>query len=854
MGKRGDSGAGAPPTAVSAKVQAMVDRAMHLHGKTVPQASVRPQATPARAVNTPTVETPEAAPKATEPSMSVPGPSPMSTHSTPLKSPDAKRHRSASGLSSDGAASTVPSLPSFSGSASSKPKHSDSSTTIRLSQDLTGTQMEEDTLPPAADGLQIFCGIGCLMRTMETGKQGKGIATTAAEPDPEAPVATTTPAAAPTTSTPPPETHAAETQMSSPGPPTPVASVSVKAGEAVASAESSAGAVYATANSTEATAKAWVHCPTEKPMEVDDKLETELAKLIDEAEVENANQRADEAESKARALQSLMTALLAMPPETHTARASIIHNMLRRPATCDIEAMTKQLQTETTTTATAAGMTENSETPKPSLSVPPTSEPSTACVPAAIETQTPMPAENPTAASAASVPAAAEKPTENPTATAAASVPDTEKPTENPTATAAASVPNTEKPTENPTATAAASVPDTEKPTENPTATAAASAAGVGVTETSKPTENPTATAAASVPAAAGVNQGHVKQEPEPEATGSVPKPNPAVRVKEEPGTRTRDRENETDEARKSSADCPPEVREKALTAAGQKRSTSVMRHMYEMWISSGCDWMRSSIMLNAKKRNNTRRTGRHVWKRFDLLKTEPPISNRHGSAIAEDIRASKKGMDPNGSGRWWKVHPDQPKNEDWELFKCFDSRVEVSESEDEVEFNFGSEVGLDGAGTNGVLSHLLDDNAPRGSNDLPPPPPPNRRLTNKGEKKAKAAEQEALDLLRKGTQRIIEADGMESMLLRGGMGDAFAKAMVADMKADVDLMKERHAGLQHAVTTKQADGEIGTLNVLLKASYGIYDEKMKAVKRAIRPAPKAKAKGKAQAKAKAAA
>ena len=143
MGKRADSGAGAPPTAVSAKVQAMVDRAMQLHGKAtgnpVPKASVRPQATPARAGKMPTVETPEAAPKATEPSM--PGPSPMSTQSTPLKSPDAKRHRSASDLSLDGTASTVPSLPSFSGSGSSKPKHSDSSTTISLQR-----YMEELTL------------------------------------------------------------------------------------------------------------------------------------------------------------------------------------------------------------------------------------------------------------------------------------------------------------------------------------------------------------------------------------------------------------------------------------------------------------------------------------------------------------------------------------------------------------------------------------------------------------------------------------------------------------------------------------------------------------------------------------
>ncbi|CAE7657043.1 unnamed protein product [Symbiodinium sp. CCMP2592] len=215
--------------------------------------------------------------------------------------------------------------------------------------------------------------------------------------------------------------------------------------------------------------------------------------------------------------------------------------------------------------------------------------------------------------------------------------------------------------------------------------------------------------------------------------------------------------------------------------------------------------------------------------------------------------------MDPDGRGRWWKVHPDQPKNEDWELFKCFDSREEVTESESETEFQMNADVGLDHAGTTGALSHLLDSSSGArgsndpGSNDLPPPPPP--KLPRK-EKKAKPAPEEALDLLKKGTQRIIEADGMEAMLKNGGMGDAFAKAMVSDMRSDIDLMKQRHTELQHAVTTKEADSEIGTLNMLLKASYSMYDEKMKAVKRAIRPAPKAKAnpKGKAHAKAKAAA
>ncbi|CAE7240395.1 unnamed protein product, partial [Symbiodinium sp. CCMP2456] len=276
-----------------------------------------------------------------------------------------------------------------------------------------------------------------------------------------------------------------------------------------------------------------------------------------------------------------------------------------------------------------------------------------------------------------------------------------------------------------------------------------------GAAETSKESVPAGAveTSKESVPAAGSV-PARVKVEPSTDSdpAGAV---EPGVTHKPKPKP---DRNNETEADRRSreahnsymryyrSPNCPEEVRAKALLPNGQKRSTSVMRHMYEMWISSDCDWMQSSIVLNAKKRNSTK---------------------RHGAAIAEDIRASKKSMDPCGKGKWWK---------DWELFKCFDSREEVSESEDELEFGFHGDVGLDHDGTTGVLSHLLDvgeSSGARGSNDPGPenprPPPPNPKKP-RGEKKAKPAPQEAMDLLARGTQRIIEADGMENMLRTGGM------------------------------------------------------------------------------------
>ena len=141
MGKRGDSS----PAPVSARVQAIVDRAKQQHGKQkeTPRPNPRPQATPARAASPSTnmLTTPPAA--ATK---AVPSPSPMSTGSTPLKSPDNKRHRSVSSLSLT-TPTEVPSLPSFSASCANKPRHSDSSTTISLQQYMAGMTLDKGQNP-----------------------------------------------------------------------------------------------------------------------------------------------------------------------------------------------------------------------------------------------------------------------------------------------------------------------------------------------------------------------------------------------------------------------------------------------------------------------------------------------------------------------------------------------------------------------------------------------------------------------------------------------------------------------------------------------------------------------------------
>ena len=67
-------------------------------------------------------------------------------------------------------------------------------------------------------------------------------------------------------------------------------------------------------------------------------------------------------------------------------------------------------------------------------------------------------------------------------------------------------------------------------------------------------------------------------------------------------------------------------------------------------------------------------------------------------------------------------------------------------------------------------------------------------------------------------------------------------------MHNDIETMKQNHAILQQAVTTNQAESDIEIANCELKKSYAVYDDKMKAVRRTLRPPAKAKSKAKGKA------
>ena len=88
-----------------------------------------------------------------------------------------------------------------------------------------------------------------------------------------------------------------------------------------------------------------------------------------------------------------------------------------------------------------------------------------------------------------------------------------------------------------------------------------------------------------------------------------------------------------------------------------------MMLKLYEQWLSSGEDWMRSDLVINSQRSMACRRRGKHVMKSFKSLR------ELHGLAVAKGLRDAKKEQQqsklPTDMNTYWMENPDLPGKED---------------------------------------------------------------------------------------------------------------------------------------------------------------------------------------------
>ncbi|CAJ1389226.1 unnamed protein product, partial [Effrenium voratum] len=122
--------------------------------------------------------------------------------------------------------------------------------------------------------------------------------------------------------------------------------------------------------------------------------------------------------------------------------------------------------------------------------------------------------------------------------------------------------------------------------------------------------------------------------------------------------------------------DLPPSVME---AAKKRKHNKSILDSLFEDWLSAGEDWSESSIVLNHKSTETSKKRGRYVMKPYRTLK------ELHGKGMAEKLlqrkqeqQRAKGDAEPN----WVEAHPDFPDVQDYMLLRVWDS-TEFSEEEE---------------------------------------------------------------------------------------------------------------------------------------------------------------------------
>eukprot|EP00435_Cladocopium_sp_Y103_P019719 s3370_g4.t1 len=92
------------------------------------------------------------------------------------------------------------------------------------------------------------------------------------------------------------------------------------------------------------------------------------------------------------------------------------------------------------------------------------------------------------------------------------------------------------------------------------------------------------------------------------------------------------------------------------------KADRALLAQLFEDYLSSGENWMQSSVVINATRKSTQRRRGKFKMVEYKMLK------QTYGQAIAKQLRDSKKELqasNPSDGITYWMEHPDLPGRED---------------------------------------------------------------------------------------------------------------------------------------------------------------------------------------------
>jgi len=235
---------------------------------------------------------------------------------------------------------------------------------------------------------------------------------------------------------------------------------------------------------------------------------------------------------------------------------------------------------------------------------------------------------------------------------------------------------------------------------------------------------------------------------------------------------------------------------------------------LYEMFLASGEDWMKSSLMMNIRNKNSIKKKGKVVW----LTKE---IQNRYGDELAEQLMTVKL-----ATKSMWMFHPDFQESEEMRLFRCFDALQESTTDEFEQEFAMETKGEVDHEVAGAMLENNGDvmfrrglrgfDMEEHGSAQLgasggidpkpdgkpePKPEPKPKRVPKP--RKQKEPAQLAQEMIVKAGTKIVEAKTWDAKLMTAGVDGRLRVAACEDMDKHVKTLEKMRTDLEAAVATE---------------------------------------------------
>ena len=235
---------------------------------------------------------------------------------------------------------------------------------------------------------------------------------------------------------------------------------------------------------------------------------------------------------------------------------------------------------------------------------------------------------------------------------------------------------------------------------------------------------------------------------------------------------------------------------------------------LYEMFLASGEDWLKSTLMINIRNKNSVKKLGKVVWL------TKQQLHERYAVELAEQLMTQKlqtKSM--------WMWHPDFPEVDELRLFRCFDALLESTCEEYEQEFGLENKGEVD----NAVAASLLENNGDalfrrglRGcdidalggnqvgcsggddlKNEAKPEAKPKREARPKKEVKPKLPAKLAQEMIAHAGKQIVEAKSWDAKLDTAGVDVRLRRAACEDMDQHVKQMEKMRTDLEAASATE---------------------------------------------------